>query len=51
LPLGLTHLAFEHDTFLVPFSEQSHVIRCHDDVRHAVSNRASRVRLRLEHSG
>ena len=35
--------------FLAPFSEHSHVIRFRNDVRHADSDRASRVRLRLEH--
>jgi len=48
LPDEHTHLAFEHDTFLVPFGEHPHVIRFCNDLQ-ADSDRASRVRRRQEH--
>jgi len=44
-----THLAFEHDNFLAPFSEHAHVIPFRNDVQHLDGRRASRARLRMAH--
>ena len=45
-----THLAFEHDTLLAPFSEHHHVITLRTDLDTLDDRGALRVRLQVDRS-